>query len=88
MMTFKIFVHCDDDIRLCRRILRDVKERGRDPSGVLYQYNRFVKHSYTVFINKFIFIIININKNNFIKNLLLKITLNRISLNQILILLI
>ena len=65
-MTFKIFVHCDDDIRLCRRILRDVKERGRDPSGVLDQYNRFVKHSYTVFIIKFIFIII-INKNNFIK---------------------
>ena len=65
-MNFKIFVHCDDDIRLCRRILRDVKERGRDPSGVLDQYNRFVKHSYTVFIIKFIFIII-INKNNFIK---------------------
>ena len=67
-MTFKIFVHCDDDIRLCRRILRDVKERGRDPSGVLDQYNRFVKHSYTVFIIKFIFIII-INKNNFYKKI-------------------
>jgi len=35
LMTFKIFVHCDDDIRLSRRILRDVTERGRDPSGVL-----------------------------------------------------
>ncbi len=67
-MTFKIFVHCDDDIRLCRRILRDVKERGRDPSGVLDQYNRFVKHSYTVFIIKFnsAIIIIIINRNNFI----------------------
>lgn len=31
LMTFKIFVHCDDDIRLSRRILRDVTERGRDP---------------------------------------------------------
>jgi len=47
-MTFKIFVHCDDDIRLCRRILRDVKERGRDPLGILDQYNRFVKPSFTV----------------------------------------
>lgn len=35
MMTFKIFVHCDDDVRLGRRILRDVTERGRDPAGVL-----------------------------------------------------
>jgi len=34
-MTFKIFVTCDDDVRLSRRILRDVKERGRDPEGIL-----------------------------------------------------
>jgi len=50
MMTFKIFVHCDDDVRLSRRILRDVTERGRDPAGILEQYNRFVKPSYTVTI--------------------------------------
>jgi len=25
-----------DDIRLCRRIVRDVKERGRDVAGVLH----------------------------------------------------
>lgn len=24
-MTFKIFVHCDDDIRLCRRSLINLK---------------------------------------------------------------
>ena len=48
-MTFKIFVHCDDDLRLARRLLRDVHERGRDPAGILEQYNRFVKPSYTVF---------------------------------------
>lgn len=28
-MAYKIFIYCDDDIRLCRRILRDVQERGR-----------------------------------------------------------
>jgi uridine kinase len=31
-----MFIICDDDIRLSRRILRDIKERGRDPEGVLY----------------------------------------------------
>lgn len=29
MMDLKIFVHTDDDIRLLRRIKRDVEERGR-----------------------------------------------------------
>ena len=37
-MTFKIFVTCDDDVRLSRRMLRDIKERGRDTEGVLYQF--------------------------------------------------
>lgn len=50
LMTYKIFVHCDDDIRLSRRILRDVTERGRDPQGIIEQYNRFVKPSYIEFI--------------------------------------
>lgn len=50
LMQYKIFMHCDDDIRLCRRIVRDVKERGRDVSGVLHQYNRFVKRSFDEYI--------------------------------------
>lgn len=48
-MTFKIFVTCDDDVRLSRRMLRDIKERGRDTEGVLYQYHRFVKPSFNVY---------------------------------------
>lgn len=39
-----------DDIRLCRRLKRDVAERGRTIEGVLMQYNRFVKSSYNDFI--------------------------------------
>ena len=39
-----------DDIRLCRRILRDVKERGREVEGILYQNNRFVKHTFDEYI--------------------------------------
>jgi uridine kinase len=35
-LAYKIFVYCDDDIRLCRRILRDVSERGRDVEGILF----------------------------------------------------
>jgi hypothetical protein len=39
----KIFVDSDDDVRLARRIKRDVTERGRDISDVIHQYTRFVK---------------------------------------------
>jgi len=49
-MDLKIFVMTDDDIRLSRRIMRDIKERGRDIESVLHQYNRFVKPSYDEFI--------------------------------------
>ena len=50
MMDLKIFVLTDDDIRLARRIKRDIAERGRTVEDVLAQYNRFVKHSYDEFI--------------------------------------
>lgn len=49
-MDLKIFVLTDDDIRLSRRIQRDIKERGRCIEDVLLQYNRFVKTSYDEFI--------------------------------------
>lgn len=34
-MVLRVFVQTDDDIRLCRRIKRDMQERGRDLDGVL-----------------------------------------------------
>lgn len=43
LMDLKIFVMTDDDIRLARRIRRDIAERGRTIEDVLGQYNRFVK---------------------------------------------
>jgi uridine kinase len=46
MMDMKIFVDTDDDVRLARRIRRDIAERGRDLEGVLNQYLRFVKPSH------------------------------------------
>ncbi|CAG9323049.1 unnamed protein product [Blepharisma stoltei] len=50
LMKLKIFVQTDDDIRLCRRLLRDSTERGRHPDGILNQYFKFVKPSYDEYI--------------------------------------
>jgi len=50
LMDMKIFVDTDDDIRLIRRIKRDIVERGRDLDGVIEQYITTVKPSYHQFI--------------------------------------
>ena len=50
MMDLKIFVDTDADVRLLRRIRRDTLERGRDITGVLKSYNRFVRSAYIDFI--------------------------------------
>ncbi len=46
----KIFVDTDDDVRLARRIQRDVAARGRDVAGVIGQYTRFVKPAFDQFV--------------------------------------
>lgn len=43
LMDIRIFVDTDDDIRLCRRIKRDVNKRGRTLESVLAQYQKTVK---------------------------------------------
>ena len=43
LMDIKIFVDTDADIRLCRRIKRDVTKRGRSLESVLNQYQQTVK---------------------------------------------
>ena len=43
LMDIKIFVDTDADIRLCRRIKRDVNKRGRTLESVLTQYQETVK---------------------------------------------
>lgn len=50
MLDMKIFIDTDSDIRLARRLKRDISERGRDLVGVLKQYNRFVKPSFDYYI--------------------------------------
>lgn len=49
-LDFKIFVHTDDDVRLARRIKRDILERGRKIEGVLKSYHKFVKPAHTKFV--------------------------------------
>jgi uridine kinase len=51
MLDLKVFVDTDSDIRLARRIKRDIGERGRDLQAVLDQYARFVKPSYENYIH-------------------------------------
>ena len=43
LMDIRIFVDTDADVRLCRRIKRDVTKRGRTLESVLSQYLQTVK---------------------------------------------
>ncbi len=49
-MDIKIFVDTDDDVRLIRRIKRDVAKRGRSLQSVLTQYLETVKPMHEQFV--------------------------------------
>uniref|UniRef100_A0A8C5FLX9 Uridine-cytidine kinase n=1 Tax=Gadus morhua TaxID=8049 RepID=A0A8C5FLX9_GADMO len=50
LLDMKVFVDTDSDIRLVRRLKRDITARGRDIGGVIRQYNRFVKPAFEQYI--------------------------------------
>lgn len=50
LMDIKIFVDTDADVRILRRILRDVKERGRSLDSVISQYLTTVKPMHEQFV--------------------------------------
>ena len=50
LMDIKIFVDTDADVRILRRILRDVKERGRSLDSVVEQYLSTVKPMHEQFV--------------------------------------
>lgn len=50
LMDIKVFVDTDDDIRIIRRIQRDIKERGRTLDSVICQYLATVKPMYHQFV--------------------------------------
>ncbi len=50
LMDIKVYVDTDDDIRLLRRVERDIHERGRSLENVFAQYLKTVKPMYHQFI--------------------------------------
>lgn len=49
-MDIRIYVDAADDIRLMRRIRRDMEERGRTIEGILRQYERTVRPMHLEFV--------------------------------------
>ena len=50
MMDIKVYVDTDADLRLARRILRDVRERGRSMESVISQYTKTVEPMHEQFV--------------------------------------
>ena len=50
LMDIRIFVDTDADVRLCRRIRRDVRKRGRTLESVLEQYQTTVKPMHEMYV--------------------------------------
>ena len=50
LMDIKIYVETDDDIRIIRRIKRDMEERGRSLQSVIDQYRATVRPMFLQFI--------------------------------------
>ncbi|KAJ3071555.1 Uridine-cytidine kinase-like 1, partial [Podochytrium sp. JEL0797] len=50
LMDLMLFVDTDSDVRLVRRMKRDIAERGRDMHGVLQQYKKYVKPAFDDYI--------------------------------------
>ena len=68
-MDIKVFVDADADVRILRRIVRDVNERGRDLDGVITQYLSTVKPMHEAFVEpskKYADIIIPVGGENIV----------------------
>ncbi len=50
LMDMKLFVDTDADLRIIRRLLRDIKERGRSMDSVIEQYVNVVRPMHNQFI--------------------------------------
>ena len=54
LLDMKVFVDTDADVRILRRIMRDVKERGRTLDSVVNQYLTTVKPMYEKYIRNYV----------------------------------
>jgi uridine kinase len=50
LMDMKLFVDTDADLRIIRRLTRDIKERGRSMDSVIEQYTKVVRPMHNQFI--------------------------------------
>lgn len=50
LFDLKVFVDTDADVRLIRRLQRDVRDRGRTPDSIMAQYMTTVRPSHMQFI--------------------------------------
>jgi len=50
LLQVRIFVDAEDDVRIIRRLTRDIKERGRDFDHVVTQYFRHVRPMHMGFV--------------------------------------
>lgn len=50
-LALKIFVETEDDVRIIRRLTRDIKERGRDFDHVVHQYFKHVRPMHMGFVD-------------------------------------
>lgn len=67
MFDIKIYVEADADERILRRVIRDVKERGRDVEGIARQYLSTVKPMHYMYVEPtkaLADIVINSGKND------------------------
>ena len=53
LLNVKIFVDTDADVRVLRRLVRDVSERGRSIEGVIKQYLTTVKPMHERFVEPY-----------------------------------
>lgn len=49
-LDLKLFVETEDDVRIIRRLTRDIKDRGRDFDHVIHQYFRHVRPMHLAFV--------------------------------------
>ena len=50
LLDLKVYADAEPDLCLCRRLLRDVRERGRDVEGCIKQWFAYVRPNVTKFV--------------------------------------
>ncbi len=85
MMKIKVYVDTDADIRLIRRLQRDLHERGRNIKSILEQYEKTVRPMHLQFVEpskRYADIIIPQGGKNFVAIDLLKTKIESILQNE------